>query len=302
MKDNNPQNAEIKAEQQNSENQMGRPDRPATPNQPDQPTQYYPKTTRGFPKPALILLVLGVTILVITAWSARKDFITATLVLMGFACFIAGIFLLTLKKEAGIDPKIAALTAIPYTQNMSRIFADLGIDGNAHFIHVDPNSGFPAPIMQFNPVADKIPQKLPEDALFYTGEEGGGPGILTIPSGWPLLEMLERDHSLHIPTDDEEGLFEVIKETIMELKIASSISCSRSGDDIIIELQDFQHIEGCMEMAEKSQKCCTMAPCPVCSLIGVILTKELGVNTTIQQIIIEIKQKDLEVSFFVKGF
>jgi hypothetical protein len=235
------------------------------------------------PKSAPILLVLGITILIIAAWSGRGDFITATLVLMGFACFIAGIFLLTLKKEAGIDPKIAALTAIPYTLNMSRIFADLGINGNAHFIHVGPESGFPASIMQFNPVADTIPENIPEDAVFYTGKEGG-PGILTIPSGWPLLEMLERDHSLHIPRDDEEGLFEVIREVGEELKIADTITSSRSGDDITIEIQNFQQIQVCMRLGAVSSKCCTMAPCPVCSLIGIMLAKGLGKNTKIQQI------------------
>jgi hypothetical protein len=104
-----------------------------------------------YPRTAFVLLGLAVTIMVVLLVTNRGDLTSATLILVAFACFVTGLFVFAFRREERVDQKFAALLAVPYSSTLSRILADLGIAGTAHFIPVPDDGTFPASVMQFNP-------------------------------------------------------------------------------------------------------------------------------------------------------
>jgi hypothetical protein len=240
---------------------------------------------------ALVLIGLAVAIMGLLLFTNRGDITSATLVLAGVACFMAGSFILTFYKGEGIDQKIAAALSLPGTLNLARLSADLGIEGDAYFIPVQES--FPGGIMQFNPVSTYTQPDGISDASFYT--EGEGQGIATVPGAHYLMDMLEHAYNLRIP-GDEEGIFEAMREVAEDiLEIADRVRVGRSGDTIVVELVNYHLISGCRKLREESMKCCTMAPCPVCSLMACIVAKGSGIPTSIESVVIPPGSKDIKI-------
>ena len=79
------------------------------------------------PRTALILIGIAVLVLAVLLLTDRGDLTSATLVLVAFACFITSLFLFSFRREQRIGQQPAALMAIPYTNTLSRILADLGV-------------------------------------------------------------------------------------------------------------------------------------------------------------------------------
>jgi hypothetical protein len=251
-----------------------------------------------YSRTAVVLIGLAVLIMAVLLVTNRGDLTSATLILVAFACFIAGLFTFSFQREEGIDQKYATGLAVPYTSTLSRILADLGVQGHAHFIPVQDDGTFPATVMQFNPVTGTIPERLREDQTFYTGT--GGQGILTVPSGFPLFAMIEQDKAVTLSTSGAE-LLEVIREVNQELlEIADKVLVTRSGDEIVVWLKNFRLIEGCMKIREESPRNCITAPCPVCSLAGILIAKGLGKTSIMQQVLIDPEAGKVEIHFGVK--
>ena len=254
------------------------------------------------PRTALILVGLAVLILAVLLLTDRGDLTSATLVLVAFACFITGLFLFSFRREERIGQQPAALMAVPYTSTLSRILADLGVTGTAHFLPVPGDGTFPAPVMQYNPVSGSdLPDRLTEDLTFQTEETAGGhPGVLTVPSCIPLLSMMERERSLTLPPTEPE-LLEAIREVHQDLlELTPKATVTKSGPEIVIELKDFRLIEGCKAAQDESPRNCITAPCPVCSLAGVMLAKALQKPCSIEQVLVDRKTDTIEVRIRVK--
>lgn len=254
------------------------------------------------PRTALILLGLAVLILAVLLLTDRGDLTSATLVLVAFACFITGLFLFSFRREKRIDQKLAALMAVPYTNTLSRILADIGVTGTAHFLPVPGDGTFPAPVMQYNPVSGSdLPDRLTEDLTFQTEETAGGhPGVLTVPSGIPLLTMMERERALTLPSTEPE-LLEAIREVHQDLlELTPKATVTKSGSGIIVELRDFRLIDGCKAAQDESPRNCITAPCPVCSLAAVMLAKGLSKPCHMEQVLIDRETDTIEVRIRVK--
>ncbi len=255
-----------------------------------------------YPRTALILVGLAVLILVVLLLTDRGDMTSATLVLVAFACFIAGLFLFSFRREERIGQQPAALMAVPYTNTLSRILADLGVTGTAHFLPVPGDGTFPAPVMQYNPVTGSdLPDHLTEDLTFPMEEmDGGHPGVLTVPSGIPLLSMMERERSLTLPSTEPE-ILEAIREVHQDLlELTPRATATKIGSAIVIELQDFRLIDGCKAAQEESPRNCITAPCPVCSLAGIMLAKALQKPCAIEQVLVDRETDTVEVRIRVK--
>ncbi len=247
---------------------------------------------------SLVLIGLAVIIIFILFITNRGDITSATLALVAFASFLAGLFIYSFSGEEKIDQNIAALMAVPYTINLSRVLADLGVSGPAHFIPVPDDGTFPAPGMQFNPIASSVPGQVNEDFTFVMKQDGSG--ILTVPSGMPLLTMMEQNHSITIPTTEPE-LFEAIREVNQELlEIADKVTISRSDSTIMITFKNYQLIAGCIAARRESPLTCLVAPCPICSLAGVMVALGLGKRCAIQQVLVDEKGRNIEVYLTVK--
>jgi hypothetical protein len=226
-----------------------------------------------------VLIVTAAVLLVITVFSGRGDLTTATIVLAGTSCFIAGVFILTLSKGEPLDTGMVSLLTVAGTVNVSRMCADLGVQGDACFIPVNGT------VKEVIPVSDTIPPQLPENGSYITGETGNG--VMVTPAGMPLLTYLKQKHGLRLPSESD-ALLSAIGEVFTDvLEVADSVQTTAEGDSIIVSLQGYRLISGCEQVMKESPKCCTMHPCPVCSLIACMYAMGTGQPVTISRVSIE---------------
>jgi hypothetical protein len=248
-----------------------------------------------YTRTALILITLSVIIMTVLLFTNRRDITSAILILIAFASFLAGLFIFSFSREEQIDQDVAAAMAVPYTVNLSRVLADLGVSGHAHFIPVPDDGTFPASVMQFNPVATNVPELIGEDFTFLTKQDGSG--VLTIPSGMPLLTMMGQNHSVTIPTTETE-LFEAMREVNQNLlEVADEVTVIRSDMGIVMTLKNYHLISGCIAARKESPRTCLVAPCPVCSLAGVMVALGIGKRCAMEQVLIDEKEGSIEVYF-----
>jgi hypothetical protein len=250
------------------------------------------KKLNTIPWPPMILIGVALILLIIVLISNRGDLSTAVLILVGFTSFITGIFMLSFTSSESLHPAIVSLLHVPATIPLSRIIADLGISGNAHFI--PGNKMYPASIMQFNPVSTYTHIAPQTDYTFYT--ESDGLGVIMPPSGSYLLESLEQNYAVSIPHRDEE-LFTAIAGICEEvLEIAEKVSTVKSGDNISVELHQFRLYQGCQVLRQESPRCCSMAPCPVCSLIASMIAKGLGRTSSIESVVFDDRSRSVQIN------
>jgi hypothetical protein len=230
-------------------------------------------------------LLLGVATL-----TNRSDVTTATLFLAGVGCFLGGVFMLTFTKEEPPHPGAVALLGRAESLNVSRMCSDLGVRGDAWIVPGAPGGD----IWQFIPVADGVPGEPLQDFSFRI--QADTPGVVLIPAGRPLLDMLQRDHNLVLPEREAE-LPAVIKEVCEDvLEIANDVSAAHEGDQWVITLKGYRLFEGCRYIAAASPKCCTMNPCGICSLTACIFTAALGRPHQITRV--ELLEKERGVRIF----
>lgn len=250
------------------------------------------RTLNTIPWPPGILIVVALLLLIIALLSNRGDITTAVLILVGFTSFATGIFMLSFTSSDSVHPRIVSLLHFPAAIPLSRIIADLGISGNAHFI---PGSKmYPASIVQFNPVSAYTPINPKTDYSFYA--ESDGMGIITPPSGSYLLESLEQNYAVSIPHHEEE-LFAAIASVCEDiLEVAEKVSAVKAGDGVTIELRRFRLYQGCQMLRHESPRCCSMAPCPVCSLIASMIARGTGRTSSIESVAFDDGSQSIKVN------
>lgn len=242
---------------------------------------------------ALALFGLAVLIMAALFFIGSNDLISATLILIAFACFISALFIFTFRKKEQVDADIAALLAVPSMTTTSRLLSDLGVSGPARFIPVTDDGTFPSLVMQFNPVSEFKQVRLTGDTSFYTGPDGEG--VLTVPSGAPLLSFLTGEKSLTIP-ETEPDIFAAVKEAGEDLlELAEAVTVTRNGDEIVIELGTYLLISGCRAAREESPRICALAPCPVCSLMAMMLAQGFGNPVTVEQVSVDREAGNLTI-------
>jgi len=233
------------------------------------------------------LIVAAALLLGLAALTGRGDLTTATLILAGAACFIAGIFFLALYKGEPLDPDIVALLPAQGTVAIATLCADLGVQGDARFI---PDGDA---VIEVIPVADTLPEEIGDDYSFIT--TGAGCAVRIAPTCAPLLSHLKARHALEIP-GEEEGLLACIVEVCDDLlEIAEKTIVTRDGENIVVTLNGYRLIPGCQVVRAASPKCCTMVACPVCSLIAAVVALGTGVPTVIVHTTVDEKKKVLRI-------
>jgi hypothetical protein len=221
-------------------------------------------------KAALLLLLAAAAALLLAAVSGRGDLTTAMLVLSGFGCFVTAVFLLALSKKESLDPGVTALLPVQGTIAVATLVADLGVQGDAHFLPPDENGQ----VLEVIPAGSKVPGDVPTTTSYCMTPEGDA--VVITPLCAPLLSHLRTTASFEIP-DEKEHLCEAIKEVIEDgLDLAGEASVHLENENLVVDLTDFALIEGCRGVRAASPKCCTMVGCPVCSLIACIAAEGLG--------------------------
>jgi len=236
---------------------------------------------------AFLLILAAAGLLTVAAVTGRGDITTATVVLAGTGCFIAGVFLLTLHKGEPLDPAIAALLPAQGTIGIATLCADLGVQGNAWFV---PDGGT---VVEVIPVASTLPAATGDDYSYITGDEGCA--VRLVPACAPLLAHLRTKHALEVPEEDD-ALLACITEVCDDLlEVAGKTEAAKDGANIVVTLADYRLLPGCRAVRAASPKCCTMVGCPVCSLLAAIAALGLRVPVTIEHTGVDEKRKTLRV-------
>lgn len=250
------------------------------------------KRKRSLPLPSLALFGLTIVLFVAAMQINAAEIVSGMLILLAVASSFLGIIIVAFRQGNVVDAEMAANLPVSNTINLCMISNDLGVTGNAHFFPVFKDNS--VHIMQFNSVSPYVSDKKINNFPFHAfGEKKG---IVMIPSGYHLLRMLEDTYDLHLPTN-ESDLFETIKvigEDIFE--IADSITAIGSGEHIKVELKNYRFFTGCIAAQEESPECCTIAPCPVCSLIPMMLARGAQNTVTINSVTTELKNKSITLN------
>ncbi len=236
---------------------------------------------------AFLLIVAAAVLLAIAAVTGRGDITTATVVLAGTGCFIAGVFLLALHKGEPLDPEIAALLPVQGTIGIATLCADLGVQGDAWFV---PGEGT---VIEVVPVAGALPENPADDYSYIT--DVGRCAIRLVPACAPLFAQLRERHALEIPEEDD-ALLACITEICDDLlEIAGKTEAKKDGENIVVTLADYRLLPGCRAVRAASPKCCTMVGCPVCSLLASIVALGTGAPTKIEHVAVDEKRGVLQV-------
>ena len=236
---------------------------------------------------ALLLIVAAAGLLALAAATGRGDITTATVVLAGAGCFIAGVFLLALNKGEPLDPAIAALLPAQGTITIATLCADLGVQGDAWFVPTDGT------VIEVIPVAGTLPEDIGDDYSYITAE--GAAAVRIAPTCAPLLLHLREKHALEIPEEDEALLACIVEVCDDLLEVAQKTEARRDGTNIVVTLTGYRLMPGCRAVRAASPKCCTMVGCAVCSLLAAIVALGKNVPTKIEHVSVDEKRGVLRV-------
>jgi hypothetical protein len=247
---------------------------------------------------AAIFLMSAAVILVATALITNLgEFVTAAFVISGMACALAGIFVLTFTRGETIDPRHLGILSAQWCKNICRIGSDLGITGNAYFL--PPRITGESRIMQFNPALTYDGSNVSAKEPFI---KTGAAGLIITPCCDPWIQELKKRNDLVIPEKEEE-LITLIGETIGEyFEFASRVSGSYRNNTFSITFHGYRFIDGCKAIALESEECCTMNPCPVCSLCGALIAEGTDRIVTLDQCSINPSSHDVTAVFSMLPF
>jgi hypothetical protein len=220
---------------------------------------------------ALVLFATALVLVVTAVATNYHDLTSAALVISALICILTGIFIATLSGGDPLDIRYVGLLPVQGCISLCRISAELGIQGSAYIIPA--GTGGRTATMQFLPVSTYNGSSLPANT-FVTGE--GHAGLLTVPSGYPLLREIRDREQLVIP-GGIDTLPDLIREVGVDiLEIADRVTVSVSGDTVTIAVEGYRLTGGCRVMSAESPRCCIMHPCPVSSLFACLIAESTG--------------------------
>jgi hypothetical protein len=246
-----------------------------------------------------ILLMAGAVILVATALVFKLgEFITAAFVISSTVCALTGIFILTFTRGETVDPRYFGILAAQWSKNIHDIETDLGIQGKAYFL--PPRITGESQVMQFNPTLTYSGGPVSAKKPFSRDEPTG---LIITPCCDPWIQDLRKRNGLRIPVKEEE-LIILINEIIGDVfEFASRVSgSSRDKTTVTLTFHQYKFIDGCKAIAQKSGNFCTMSPCPVCCLCGVLIAEGTGRVVTLEKCSINASSSDVTVVFSMLPF
>ena len=244
--------------------------------------RYLDHSSRRLPRPYLFsglgLLLLSV-ILGISGITFASREVQGILILVAFTSFISGVLILTFYQQTTINPAFADLLSVAGILNNCSILRDLKSNSPAQLLF---RENIPGGLVQYNPSNESTPLQFQSSDLY--GFEASTRGIVSVPTGLPLLERLESDYRLIIPSV-EENLYEAIQEVLVEvLEVAETIQFKRIGNCLSFYILGFRFLPTCLKIQKQSPNCCTVVPCPICSLIACMVSRGLQVPLTFQPV------------------
>jgi len=246
----------------------------------------------------ILLIGAAAVFVAIAIITSPGEFIGAALVLSGMVFVMTGLFMLSFSQGEPFDPLFVGLLPVQGCMNLCQIVSDLGISGNAYFL--PPRVTGETMVVQFNP------------NLLYNGStvsvtgsfpQTGPAGVITKPSGNPLIQDLKKKNMVILP-DNEENIIQLLREIFGEIynlaeKVSVHLNGSWEGNTVTLTFHQYRLIGGCKVMAEESAGCCTKNPCPACSLCGALISEVTGKVVTLQECSMGSSFRDVTAVFLI---
>ncbi len=244
---------------------------------------------------AFILILAAAVLVALAVLTDRRDITTAAVVISALICLLTGIFLATLSRSEPMDLQYVSLLPVQGSINLSRICAELGIQGNARIIPKGKDGS--SRTMQYLPVAEYDGSPLPA-GIFVSSPEHAG--VLLVPAGEALLRQIREREHLVIP-QEKEAIQDLIREIGVDvLEVADRVVVEEEGEHVTVTIEGFRLIGGCTECARESPRCCTMVPCPVCSLFACVLAEGTGSVVEVERCTVNPGQGSVDAVFCIK--
>jgi hypothetical protein len=224
----------------------------------------------------LLLVSTAAVLIAIALLTNRGDITSAAVVICGMACAVTGIFILTFSGGEPVDAGVVGLLPAGDLMNICRIQSDLGIQGNAHFL--PPRTTGDVRVMLFNPASAFKGEQVTADDSFPLS---GPAGMVTLPSCYPLL----RDQTITLPAkENRDEVTRLLHETLSGLfEFASGISADWQEHTVTVTMHRYRFSAGCRVIARESPQCCSMHPCPACSLCGALLAQSMDMVVSLDR-------------------
>ena len=241
---------------------------------------------------AILLFAVAAVFIDIALISNPGDITTAAFVISGMVCAMIGIFTLTFSAGEPVDPHLLGLLPAQGSINLCRIIHHLGMDGHAYFL--PPRVTGETKVMQFNPTSTYDGEQGSEKGSF---RQKGPAGLVTTPSCDLLIQDLRKRNNLVIP-DNDENLTQLLRETIEDFyKFAPKLSARWNGSTVTITFHDYPSIDGCKIIAQGFPDCCSMSPCPMCSLCGALIAEGRDKIVALNECSMTSSSRDVTASF-----
>ena len=243
---------------------------------------------------AILLIATSAVLIWIAIATNPGNDIAAALVISSLVCAITGIFALTFSGGEPIDPGLLGILPAQGSITFCRLANHLGIKGNAYFLPRRVTGELR--VMQFNPTTTyKGSEGSPKGSFRETGPSG----LVTTPSCDLLIQQLRKNNDLVIPYDKED-LTRLIRETIEDVfKFTPRVSARWEGSTVTITFHGYPSINSCEVLAQASSLCCTMNPCPMCSLCGVLIAEGIDKVVTLDKCTVSLSSPDVTAFFSI---
>jgi hypothetical protein len=238
-----------------------------------------------------LLFAAGAAYIAIALIINMGEITTSAFVIASLVCIMTGVFILTFSEGEPIDPRLVGLLPAQFSLNIHLLAKHSGVQGNAYFL--PPRITGETSVVQFNPTSAYYKK---QGGSF---KETGPPGLVTPPSCELLIEDLYKNHALLIP-NTKEDLTYLIRETIEDVyKFAPKVSVKWEDSRVTVTFHDYLYIDGCKGIAQKSRTCCSVSPCPACSLCGVFIALGLDTVVSLDYCIVSSSPQNITAAFIL---
>jgi hypothetical protein len=218
----------------------------------------------------IFLMILGAVLFLSTLIPSFGDLTHAAFVLGGLICAMTGIFILVFSGGEPVDPRFVGILTAQGSVNHCLVTKQLGIQTNACFL--PPGITGKSRVVQFNPVSVYEGSPVSVKGSF---KDTVPAGLVTAPSCDLLIQDLKKRNAMIVP-DREEELSFLLEETISDiLKFAERVSILWGKNSVTVTFYAYTCMDGCEIVARESPRCCTISPCPSCSLCGALIAEGL---------------------------
>jgi hypothetical protein len=151
--------------------------------------------------------------------------------------------------------------------------------------------------MQFNPTTSY--KESERSAVKGSLREIGPAGLVTVPLGDPLIQELRLRNALVIP-DKEAEITVLLREIIEDVfKIAPRVSAKWGNNSVTLTFHNYPSAGGCKTIAQGSPNCCSMNPCPLCSLCAALIAEGKDKVVTLDKCSFPSSSNDVTVLFSI---